>query len=1658
MLFVLLFFSTLLIAQPGYLISAGGMANDEAYDIVTTSSGEVFTCGYFNNTATFGTISKTSTGSADLFIAHQDAAGFYDWVFTAGGPFFDRAYSISLDQTGNAYVTGVFSGTAVFGSQSLITADTTQDVFVLKLDPLGNLLWVQQFGGPGNDLAFTLDTDNFGNVIVGGQFRGTSSFGAMSYTSVSNSLTGEQGYDLFLVRLNSTGNVIWSKHGFSGYDDRVTSVSFGQNSEVFVGGQFSDTLTLDAVHSFAGFNFSFLAKFSSSGSEMWFKPMIALQVTQRDIDFRNGIVLVSGEYQGQLYYNGATLSGMTSNYPNKCFLLLLDNFGSPLTTRDIGSDNFMSLQGAQFTPSGKIWACGNFRKVLSEFSVLTGNGVFNTAGFRYVYYAGFNNQLVLEEYKHLGGPGDDVVSNLAITNTGAPVLCGSYSSNFNIPADGTFLLNPTNHDSSFAGPSQPSLYCNDGNYRNYISVYANGFREVFVCRPFLTSRSTYDYFDRSGSIPCQRDSLQPEFDLTSDTLVDCGTAKIYWKLYTGQDGVIGPAYNYLWSDNSTNDTLAIASTGWYSCQLTTADGWRSYRDSVYVEIIPFPPVPTAACINAQIFAAIPVVNCEEKVMYLANTQAFIYCNNNPPGYTVTWQTPFGNFTNDTIQLGVAGVYTCVIAAPGGLCPKQTCFEVIIYDTASTTCIPQNYYPMLVFEDPAIEAIDTVRFCPDEYFVMRLVDSVSWMNGLPQPMLPAFVSWSMNGPVVFSDSGAVYTFMIHRNFFKGTGTGNASVTADIINPTGGANLFSITRDFYVILDLPPPPDASISGPTSICPGDTITLIVQPSRPYTFNNAGVVQSNANADTIRVNMPGTYIAEYIRTDSVTGCSKEYTAIFVLPLTAVPEITAFPASGLICPGDSVLLVADSGFSYIWFGPSGTPLSTNDSLWTSTPGLYYYTFENTEGCLLSSAPFEVFGYSTPFITASPAPVLCKDDSVQLEIFTNAGSLISWAPPLSGSSLLQTVTQPGTYMCQVISCGITTSLSINVIQAPDNYEIQIQGNDTICPGDVVLLVGPQGMNAYSWMPGGQTTAQLPVNSAGIFILNMLDSYGCPSVDSIRIDTLTRPPGPITLDDTVCSGDVAVLSANAPTAVYWFQQATSSVPLDSGLMFTTGIILNNQVFYAATFDGSCYSPFTPANVLVDPVSLLPLITGDTVLCNGDVLVLSTSLINGASYQWTLPGSTANTLQITVPDCDSADAGVYAVQLSNFRCTGPVAMVNVTILNNPVFHVNASNSYVCQGDSIILVVDSQAISPNWVNGFSFDSVLYVTSPGYYFYSALDTNGCLGYSDTLQTSTAPLTLMPQVNVVQPDCWYDTVIANLSYVNPDYSYTWNLGPAISIQDTLLNYSLSNDFYTGQIELIVADSFGCSASYFFNINPEQKPLSQIVGNANICEGDSSFLYVDPNQFSTMYWILPSGQQIIADSLLFPGVAAVDTGLYYSVGTTAEGCVDTLKREMVIYLYPEASAGADKIACIGEEVSFSIDVPGTSFYQWSNGTFGPTVYLNESDTVSVTVTYGPGCKFRDTVSVRFIDCSYSIPNVFSPNGDGVNDDFYINYPSARFGVLNIYNRWGELIRLITGQEPKWNGKNQEEVPVPEGTYFFVAGYKDYLDKPVEMKGNITLIR
>ena len=112
--------------------TAGGIVNDLGYGIAVDASGNVYITGYFNDTATFGTTSKTSAGSADIFVAKYSNAGSLQWVQTAGGTSYDLGNGITVDASSNVYITGYFNGTATFGATSKTSAGSA-DIFVARL-------------------------------------------------------------------------------------------------------------------------------------------------------------------------------------------------------------------------------------------------------------------------------------------------------------------------------------------------------------------------------------------------------------------------------------------------------------------------------------------------------------------------------------------------------------------------------------------------------------------------------------------------------------------------------------------------------------------------------------------------------------------------------------------------------------------------------------------------------------------------------------------------------------------------------------------------------------------------------------------------------------------------------------------------------------------------------------------------------------------------------------------------------------------------------------------------------------------------------------------------------------------------------------------------------------------------------------------------------------------------------------------------------------------------------------------------------------------------------------------------------------------------------------------------------------------------------------
>nr|MCH9718389.1 hypothetical protein [Actinomycetes bacterium] len=169
--------------------SAGGGSFARGNGIRTLSDGSSIVTGWFGGTAIFGSTTLTSAGDSDVFVAKLDAAGNYVWVTQAGGTEWDLGYGISALSDGSAFVTGMFRGTAAFGSTTLTSTGGADDydVFVAKLDPDGEYLWATSAGDDGDDWGYDISTLSDGSAFVTGMFRDTTTFGSTTLTSAGSS-------------------------------------------------------------------------------------------------------------------------------------------------------------------------------------------------------------------------------------------------------------------------------------------------------------------------------------------------------------------------------------------------------------------------------------------------------------------------------------------------------------------------------------------------------------------------------------------------------------------------------------------------------------------------------------------------------------------------------------------------------------------------------------------------------------------------------------------------------------------------------------------------------------------------------------------------------------------------------------------------------------------------------------------------------------------------------------------------------------------------------------------------------------------------------------------------------------------------------------------------------------------------------------------------------------------------------------------------------------------------------------------------------------------------------------------------------------------------------------------------------------------------------
>jgi hypothetical protein len=248
----------------------GGSGSDAGYSISVDNSGNVYVTGYFtSSTIDFGGGPLTNAGNGDIFLAKFDSSGNHLWSKKFGGSSSDWGNSVSVDSSGNVYITGYFgSSTIDFGGGALTNAGY-RDIFLAKFDSNGNHLWSKSFGGSGDDYGYSVSVDSSGNVYITGNFQSsTIDFGGGALTNAN------AGYsDIFLAKFDSNGNHLWSK-SFGGIsDDYGNSVSVDSSGNVYITGYFkSSTIKFGggALTNTGGYDI-FLARFDSNGNHIWSK-------------------------------------------------------------------------------------------------------------------------------------------------------------------------------------------------------------------------------------------------------------------------------------------------------------------------------------------------------------------------------------------------------------------------------------------------------------------------------------------------------------------------------------------------------------------------------------------------------------------------------------------------------------------------------------------------------------------------------------------------------------------------------------------------------------------------------------------------------------------------------------------------------------------------------------------------------------------------------------------------------------------------------------------------------------------------------------------------------------------------------------------------------------------------------------------------------------------------------------------------------------------------------------------------------------------------------------------------------------------------------------------------------------------------------------------
>ncbi len=1558
----------------------GGLKND--------GSANIYMTGYttsISSVATSGAYQTIFAGGLDVYLARFNSSGAIQWATYYGGSDTDQALAITLDASGNVYITGMTkstSGIATSGAYQTFNAGVS-NVFLAKFNSSGAIQWATYYGGTGFDEGIGVTTDGSGNVFLTGTT--TSASGIATVGAYLTALPGVQ--NAFLAEFSSSGILTWATYYGGEATDLSNGVAIDGAGNLYITGLTSSTtgIATSGAHQIinAGGAFdAFIARFTNTGALVW-----STYYGGSDDDEAQGVatdpsgnVIVTGltASLGTIASTGAYQTSLAGVYD--AFVAKFNNAGVILWGTYYGGPNYDGAGSVITDAAGNIYFNGS----TASTSGITTSGAIQATFGGGTYdglLAEFSSTGTLVYGTYYGGTGDEYNGGVASDGTGNIYFAGSTTSTSSIATSGA-----------------------------YQTTYGGGPEDAFLVKVNI----------------CTYPVVAP---ITGTFNVCPGATTNLSDATTG--GTWSSAFTPIATVGSTGIVTGVA-YGAVNISYTVTNGCGTTAATQFVTVN---VAPSAITITPATSATVCIGSGASFTASSSAPVSLLYQDFNSgmtgevggtwtivnTGTSTTWNWGIyspGSFTDVPGYTGGAtltGDGTYYMGSDPDLAGGSVSVNSILYSPVFSTVgytgatLAYNYY--LACQTP-FDVTMEIDYSVDggaTWVVLNnylpstsltFAGTTTWVTGTPNvtTVLPAAMigqpnvqlRWNYNSNygywwaidnVVLNATLPVSSYT-WAGISGATGLSCTSCAATTITPTAsGTNVYSVTATYgtcsvtsgVTVSVNPLPVVAAITGTTNVCVGSSVTLHDATSLGvWTSSAPGTASIGSSSGTVTGMAVGTATISYTVSNS---CGNTSSTVNVTVVAAPGPITGTLQA---CVGGTSLLAdGTSGGTWSSSAPGTASIGTTGLVTGNTPGNATITY-SLGGTCTSTAIFTV--NANPSGITPPGPVtVCVGANTSLGDVTAGGTWSSAVPATAtvGTSGIVTGVAAGTVnILYTSAAGCAATKSVTVLATPAALS---PSSASVCIGSTVTFTESSGGGTWSSLaPGTASVAGGVVTgvSAGTTSISYTIgtcAVGAPVTVNANPAAIT-PPGAVTM----CVGATASLGDVTPGGTWSSAVPATATVGTSGIV--TGVAAGTvNILYTSALGCSATKSVT---VLVTPAALTP---SSVTVCPGSTATFTES-VGGGTWSSVAPATATiaagmvtgvatgtTSISYTIGTCavgapvtvNAAPAGITPAAAVNI-CVGATASLGditpggtwssaspgiatvgtsgtVTGVSAGAANISYTNGLGCAAVKAVNVLSTPApLAPTSAIVCTGNTVAFTETVAGGIWSSSNgavasvsaglvtglTVGTTNISYTIGTCAvgAPVTvnLSPNAGVITGPA---IICAGslTTYTDASPGGTWSSSnPAVA---TVGTSGAVTALTSGTFTLSYAVTNGCgtaTATQVITVNATAS-AGTIIGLSTICAGTFTIL-VDTTSGGT--WSATNSNATITATGLLTGIIPGTDTIKYSV-TNACGTVSATD---VVTIGPLLSAGTisgPSFVCVGSSVTLT-DATGAGIWSASN--------------------------------------------------------------------------------------------------------------------------------